>query len=318
VSGSLVAATGRAVAFATATVLRLRSNDQAAVDDVRRAYGDRPVLRHPDAPNTITDPERAVTVEKPPPPGFEEVPLTGSPERFPDLLNGIDLVPNRETMALVGLTGSGVDPTADHALYDDGGRGTLTASTCDLAARNAHAPRWRSRPPRSRHPARQRAFGRSELAAWSCGMPLRGGSADRPVGVTICRGDTPSVRRMAFRRPAAALASPGGRGQAGRAVLDDPLSRRCRHGGVAEAALRQVLAPTTALVVAHRLSTVMPADRGAARERPITPSGGTPNCSQAASTTSSSSPAWRTKNDESRCGKRTRCECHRGRGRRTP
>jgi ATP-binding cassette subfamily B protein len=50
-------------------------------------------------------------------------------------------------------------------------------------------------------------------------------------------------------------------------VLDDPLSALDVHTeAIVEAALRRVLAATTALVVAHRPSTVMLADRVALLE----------------------------------------------------
>src|SRR6185437_11054773 len=99
--------------FATATVLRFPVESIGFLLSMTldtRTAADR-FFDVMDTVNSITDPENPKTIAEPR--GelvFDDVHFRyqDSPERFPDLLDGIDLtVEPGETMALVGLTGSG-------------------------------------------------------------------------------------------------------------------------------------------------------------------------------------------------------------------
>ena len=86
-------------------------------------------------------------------------------------------------------------------------------------------------------------------------------------------------------------------------VLDDPLSALDVHTeALVEAALREVLAQTTALVVAHRASTVLLADRVALLAGDASsPSAGTASCWPRCPPTATCSPrtaSWRRRRDE--------------------
>ena len=274
--------------FATATVLRFPVESigflLSMTFDARTAT-DRffDIL---DAPNTITDPERPVTVEKPRGRlAFEDVHFRyhDSPERFPDLLNGIDLVLEPgETMALVGLTGSGKSTLTalTTRLYDvTGGRVTLDGvDVRDLGREELRTHLAMAFEDATLFSASVRdnvLLGRSELAEASpegeavleeaLRIAQAGFVHDLPQGVDTLVGEEGMSlsggqrQRLALARAVAARPAV--------LVLDDPLSALdVDTEALVEAALRQVLASTTALVVAHRPSTVMLADRVALLE----------------------------------------------------
>ncbi|MBG6057107.1 ATP-binding cassette subfamily B protein [Cryobacterium sp. MP_M5] len=274
--------------FATATVLRWPVESigflLSMTFDTRTAT-DRffDVL---DAPNTITDPEHPATIDHPQGRlAFEDVHFRypDSPDRFPDLLDGIDLVLEPgETMALVGLTGSGKSTlTALTTRLYDVTAGAVTLDGVDVRALGREELR--------RHLAM--AFEDATLFSASVrdnvllGRPEwaeRSGDADAaleealqvaqagfvhelPQGVDTLVGEEGMSlsggqrQRLALARAVAAKPAV--------LVLDDPLSALdVDTESLVEAALREVLASTTALVVAHRPSTVMLADRVALLE----------------------------------------------------
>ncbi|HSP75031.1 MAG TPA: ABC transporter ATP-binding protein [Cryobacterium sp.] len=274
--------------FATATVLRFPVESigflLSMTFDARTAT-DRffDIL---DAPNTITDPERPVTVEKPLGRlAFEGVHFRyhDSPERFPDLLGGIDLVLEPgETMALVGLTGSGKSTLTalTTRLYDvTGGRVTLDGvDVRDLGREELRTHVAMAFEDATLFSASVRdnvLLGRSELADASpeadavleeaLQIAQAGFVHDLPQGVDTLVGEEGMSlsggqrQRLALARAVAARPAV--------LVLDDPLSALdVDTEALVEAALREVLASTTALVVAHRPSTVMLADRVALLE----------------------------------------------------
>ncbi|TFC11186.1 ABC transporter ATP-binding protein [Cryobacterium algoritolerans] len=274
--------------FATATVLRWPVESigflLSMTFDTRTAT-DRffDVL---DAPNTITDPENPATIDHPRGRlAFEGVHFRypDSPARFPDLLDGVDLVLEPgETMALVGLTGSGKSTlTALTTRLYDVTAGAVTLDGVDVRALGREELR--------RHLAM--AFEDATLFSASVrdnvllGRPEwaeRSGDADAaleealqvaqagfvhdlPQGVDTLVGEEGlslsggQRQRLALARAVAAKPAV--------LVLDDPLSALdVDTESLVEAALRDVLASTTALVVAHRPSTVMLADRVALLE----------------------------------------------------
>ncbi len=275
--------TGGLVAFfATATVLRWPVESigflLSMTFDTRTAV-DR-FFEVMDEVNTITDPEQPVSVTDPK--GrlvFEDVHFRyqDSPARYPDLLDGIDLaIEPGETMALVGLTGSGKTTLTALAtrLYDVTG-GRILLDGVDI--------RDLSREELRTHIAM--AFEDATLFSASVrdnvllGRPDAGEDAlaealdiaqakfvyDLPDGLDTRIGEE-GLSLSGGQRQRLALA----RAVAARPevlVLDDPLSALdVDTEALVEAALRKVLAATTALIVAHRPSTVMLADRVALLE----------------------------------------------------
>ena len=269
--------------FATATVLRWPIESVgfllSMTFDARTAT-DRffDVL---DAPNAITDPEHPVTVDRPRGRlAFENVHFRypDSPSRFPDLLDGVDLVLEPgETMALVGLTGSGkstltalttrlYDVTAGQVTLDgvdvrhlgrEELRRHLSMAFEDATLFSASVrdnvllgrPEWAERSPEA------------DAALEEALMVAQAGFAhDLPEGVDTLVGEEGMSlsggqrQRIALARAVAAKPAV--------LVLDDPLSALdVNTESLVEAALREVLSATTALIVAHRPSTVMLADR---------------------------------------------------------
>jgi ATP-binding cassette subfamily B protein len=274
--------------FATATVLRFPIESigflLAMTFDTRTAT-DR-YFEVMDSVNTITDPEHPKTITEPK--GelvFEDVHFRyqDSPERYPDILNGIDLrLEPGETMALVGLTGSGKSTftALTTRLYDVTG-GSIKVDGVDI--------RDLTREELRRHIAM--AFEDATLFSASVkanvllgrdDLDLDSPEADRvlrealdiaqagfvdelPDGVDTTVGEE-GLSLSGGQRQRLALA----RAVAARPailVLDDPLSALdVDTEALVEAALRRVLAATTALIVAHRPSTVMLADRVALLE----------------------------------------------------
>ncbi|WP_042386704.1 ABC transporter ATP-binding protein [Streptacidiphilus melanogenes] len=195
-----------------------------------------------------------------------------APAGSPDLLTGVDLhVRSGETMALVGLTGSGKTTLTAllPRLYEiDGGRITLDGT--DIR----EIPRARLRALVSM------AFEDPTLFSASVSENVLMGAPDAPeealeraldvAQAQFVRALPEGTRTQVGEQ---GLSLSGGQRQRlalARAVvgapeflvLDDPLSALDVHTeALVEQALRQVLAGTTALVVAHRPSTVLLADR---------------------------------------------------------
>jgi len=274
--------------FATATVLRWPVESVgfllSMTFDTRTAT-DRffDVL---DAPNSITDPEQAVTIEHPRGRlAFENVHFRypDSPARFPDLLDGVDLVLEPgETMALVGLTGSGKSTlTALTTRLYDVTAGAVTLDGVDVRAlgreelRRHLAMAFEDATLFSASVRDNVLLGRPEWAERSAAadaaleealqVAQAGFVHELPQGVDTLVGEEGMSlsggqrQRLALARAVAAKPAV--------LVLDDPLSALdVDTESLVEAALREVLASTTALIVAHRPSTVMLADRVALLE----------------------------------------------------
>ncbi|MFD5098704.1 ABC transporter ATP-binding protein [Streptomyces albidochromogenes] len=196
-----------------------------------------------------------------------------APEGTPPVLARVDLhVRPGETMALVGATGSG--KTTLTALVPrlhevTGGRITLDGQ--DITA----MPRERLRELVSV------AFEEPTLFSASVGENVLMGAGDGPGEADLERALDTAQAHFVHRLPEGAATQVGEQGLSlsggqrqrlalaravvGRPrflVLDDPLSALDVHTeALVEAALRRVLADTTALVVAHRPSTVLLADR---------------------------------------------------------
>ena len=239
-----------------------------------------------DTPNTITDPPRPVTITTPRGRlAFENVHFryADSPERFPDLLDGVNLVLEPgETMALVGLTGSGKSTlTALTTRLYDVTDGSVTLDGVDVRAlrreelRRHIAMAFEDATLFSASVRDNVLLGRPEFAEPSPEADAALAEAlqiaqaafvhDLPNGVDTLVGEEGMSlsggqrQRVALARAVAAAPAV--------LVLDDPLSALdVNTESLVEAGLRRVLASTTALIVAHRPSTVMLADRVALLE----------------------------------------------------
>lgn len=236
--------------------------------------------------NTITDPEHPVHIENPRGElAFENAHFryqdAGAHER--DLLDGIDLVLRPgETMALVGLTGSGKTTltTLPTRLYDvTGGRVTLDGvdvRDLPLAELRQHiAMAFEDATLFSATVRENVLLGRAELdvhgeegervlrealdvaqASFVDSLPDGVETVIGEEGLSLSGGQR---QRLALARAVAANPKV--------LVLDDPLSALdVDTEALVEEALRHVLADTTALIVAHRPSTVALADRVALLE----------------------------------------------------
>jgi ATP-binding cassette, subfamily B, bacterial len=236
--------------------------------------------------NTITDPENPVHIENP----RGELAFDGAHFRYQDagaherdLLDGIDLVLRPgETMALVGLTGSGKTTltTLPTRLYDvTGGRVTLDGvdvRDLPLAELRQHiAMAFEDATLFSASVRENVLLGRADLDVHSdeaervLREALEVAQASfvdtLPEGVETIIGEEGlslsggQRQRLALARAVAAKPKV--------LVLDDPLSALdVDTEALVEEALRHVLADTTALIVAHRPSTVALADRVALLE----------------------------------------------------
>lgn len=243
-----------------------------------------------DSENSIGDPE--VTRDLEAPHGalsFSAVHFRyhDSPARFPDLLDGIDLdLEPGETMALVGLTGCGKTTlTALTTRLYDVTSGSITLDGVDVRAftraelRRHIAMAFEDATLFSATVRENVLLGRPELAGDDPATvaeaervleeALRIAQAafvhDLPAGVDTTVGEEGMSlsggqrQRLALARAVAAKPAV--------LVLDDPLSALdVATEARVEAELRTVLASTTALLVAHRPSTVMLADRVALLE----------------------------------------------------
>ncbi|WP_314474335.1 ABC transporter ATP-binding protein [uncultured Microbacterium sp.] len=236
--------------------------------------------------NTITDPENPVHIENPRGElAFENAHFryqdAGAHER--DLLDGIDLVLRPgETMALVGLTGSGKTTltTLPTRLYDvTGGRVTLDGVDVrglPLAELRQHiAMAFEDATLFSATVRENVLLGRAELdvhseegervlrealdvaqASFVDALPDGVETVIGEEGLSLSGGQR---QRLALARAVAANPKV--------LVLDDPLSALdVDTEALVEEALRHVLADTTAMIVAHRPSTVALADRVALLE----------------------------------------------------
>jgi ATP-binding cassette, subfamily B, bacterial len=239
-----------------------------------------------DAPNTIVDPEEPVTIPQP----RGELAFEGARFRFPDapegtrdLLDGIDLVLRPgETMALVGLTGSGKTTltTLPTRLYDvTGGRVTLDGvdvRDLSLAELRRHiGMAFEDATLFSASVRHNVLLGRDDLdeqsaeagalmdealevaqAEFVATLPEGSETMIGEEGLSLSGGQR---QRLALARAVAARPAV--------LVLDDPLSALdVDTEARVEEGLRRVLADTTALIVAHRPSTVALADRVALLE----------------------------------------------------
>ena len=239
-----------------------------------------------DEENTIVDPEQPVTIAK----ARGELAFEGAHFRYQDasaherdLLDGVDLVLRPgETMALVGLTGSGKTTltTLPTRLYDvTGGRVTLDGvDVRDLTLKELRTHIGMAFEDATLFSQTVRdnvLLGREDLEPGSdeaervlreaLGVAQAGFVDELPDGVDTVIGEEGlslsggQRQRLALARAVAARPAV--------LVLDDPLSALdVDTEALVEDALREVLHETTALVVAHRPSTVMLADRVALLE----------------------------------------------------
>jgi len=239
-----------------------------------------------DEPNPITDPESPVTLES----VRGELAFENAHFRYQDaspnerdLLDGIDLVLRPgETMALVGLTGSGKTTltTLPARLYDvTGGRVTLDGvdvRDLSLAELRRHVGMAFEDATLFSQSVRDNVLlGREDLEPGSpeaeavlreaLDVAQAGFVYDLPDGPDTVIGEEGlslsggQRQRLALARAVAARPAV--------LVLDDPLSALdVDTEALVEDALREVLHDTTALVVAHRPSTVTLADRVALLE----------------------------------------------------
>ena len=234
-----------------------------------------------DEQDTIVDPEHPATIAEP----RGELAFRGAHFRYQDagaherdLLDGVDLVLRPgETMALVGLTGSGKTTltTLPARLYDvTGGRVELDGvDVRDLTLvelRRHIAMAFEDATLFSASVRENVLLGRDDLDIHSSEAQavldeaLQTAQAqfayELPEGVDTTVGEEGlslsggQRQRLALARAVAAAPTV--------MVLDDPLSALdVDTEALVEAALRRVLATTTALIVAHRSSTVALADR---------------------------------------------------------
>jgi ATP-binding cassette subfamily B protein len=239
-----------------------------------------------DEPNTIVDPADPVRLEH----ARGALVFEGARFRYQDaaeserdLLDGIDLALRPgETMALVGLTGSGKTTltTLPARLYDvTGGRVTLDGiDVRDLALSDLRRHVGMAFEDATLFSASVREnvlLGREDLEPGSSeaeaaltealAVAQAGFVHDLPRGVDTVIGEEGlslsggQRQRLALARAVAAKPAV--------LVLDDPLSALdVDTETLVEEALRAVLADTTAMVVAHRPSTVLLADRVALLE----------------------------------------------------
>lgn len=277
-----ITAGGLVAFFATATVLRfpvesigfllsMTFDTRTAADRFFEVLDEKNTIVDPEHPKTIANPEGRLV--------FHDVHFryADSPERFPDLVNGINLeLEPGETMALVGLTGSGKSTITALAtrLYDVTG-GSITLDGVDIRdvtleeLRRHIAMAFEDATLFSASVRDNVLLGRPESTDAELDEALGIAQADfvyeLPEGLDTTVGEEGMSlsggqrQRLALARAVAAKPDV--------LVLDDPLSALdVDTEALVEAALRRVLASTTALIVAHRPSTVMLADRVALLE----------------------------------------------------
>jgi ATP-binding cassette subfamily B protein len=263
--------------FATATVLRWPVESigflLSMTFDTRTA-ADR-FFEVMDAPNTITDPANPQTIAHPR--GrvvFDDVHFRyhDSPPTTSDLLDGVTLsVEPGETMAIVGLTGSGKSTLTalTTRLYDVTG-GSISVDGVDIREltlgelRTHLAMAFEDATLFSASVRDNVLLGRPDASEADLAEAIEIAQADfvyeLPDGINTLVGEEGlslsggQRQRLALARAVAAKPSV--------LVLDDPLSALdVDTEALVEAALRRILSSTTAIIVAHRPSTVMLADR---------------------------------------------------------
>lgn len=234
-----------------------------------------------DEQNTIVDPESPKTIAQP----RGELAFEGVHFRYQDaapterdLLDGVDLVLRPgETMALVGLTGSGKTTltTLPTRLYDvTGGRvlvDGVDVRDLSLAELRRHVGMAFEDATLFSQTVRENVLlGREDLERGSAeaervlqealDVAQAGFVRELPLGLDTVIGEEGlslsggQRQRLALARAVAARPAV--------LVLDDPLSALdVDTEALVEDALREVLSETTALIVAHRPSTVTLADR---------------------------------------------------------
>jgi len=263
--------------FATATVLRfpvesigfllsMTFDTRTAVDRFFEVMDAPNTIRDPESPQTIADPQGRLS--------FNDVHFRyeDSAAQYPDLIDGLDLtLEPGETMALVGLTGSGKSTVTalTTRLYDVTG-GSITLDGVDIRdltrydLRRHIAMAFEDATLFSASVRDNVLLGRPEASEADLAEALEIAQSafvyDLPNGLDTRVGEE-GLSLSGGQRQRLALA----RAVAARPevlVLDDPLSALdVDTEALVEAALRRVLASTTALIVAHRPSTVMLADR---------------------------------------------------------
>lgn len=274
--------------FAMATVLRWPMESigflfsflldaRTATDRIFEVFDEENTITDPAAPKTIAEPRGALA--------FEGVHFryqdASASER--DLLDGIDLaLEPGETMALVGLTGSGKTTltTLPARLYDVTG-GRVTIDGVDVRDLTLHELRthvgmaFEDSTLFSQTVRENVLLGREDLEPGSAeaervlrealAVAQAGFVDDLPHGVDTVIGEEGlslsggQRQRLALARAVAARPAV--------LVLDDPLSALdVDTEALVEDALREVMADTTTLVIAHRPSTVTLADRVALLE----------------------------------------------------
>jgi ATP-binding cassette, subfamily B, bacterial len=263
--------------FATATVLRwpvesigfllsMTFDTRTATDRFFEVMDTENSIVDPANPRTVTDPKGRLV--------FDDVHFRyqDSPEGVPDIVNGVDLaIEPGETMALVGLTGSGKSTLTalTTRLYDVTG-GSIAIDGVDVRdlrlteLRSLMAMAFEDATLFSASVRDNVLLGRPDSTADDLAEAIDIAQAafvhDLPDGIDTRVGEEGlslsggQRQRLALARAVAAKPSV--------LVLDDPLSALdVDTEALVEAALRRVLASTTALIVAHRPSTVMLADR---------------------------------------------------------
>ncbi|MEQ1737701.1 MAG: ABC transporter ATP-binding protein, partial [Rhodoglobus sp.] len=269
--------------FATATVLRfpvesigfllsMTFDTRTAADRFFEVIDTKNTVVDPENPKTITDPQGRLA--------FTDVHF-----RYPDaaagtrdLIDGVDLtIEPGETMALVGLTGSGKSTlTALTTRLYDVTSGSITIDGVDirdltlLELRTHLAMAFEDATLFSASVRENILLGRPDASDADLAEAIAIAQADfvhdLPDGVNTRVGEEGlslsggQRQRLALARAVAAKPAV--------LVLDDPLSALdIDTEALVEAALRRVLASTTGLIVAHRPSTVMLADRVALLEK---------------------------------------------------
>jgi ATP-binding cassette subfamily B protein len=195
-----------------------------------------------------------------------------SAAQYPDLIDGLDLtLEPGETMALVGLTGSGKSTVTalTTRLYDVTG-GSIVLDGVDIRdltridLRRHIAMAFEDATLFSASVRDNVLLGRPEASEEDLAEALEIAQSafvyDLPNGLDTKVGEE-GLSLSGGQRQRLALARAVAAGPEV-LVLDDPLSALdVDTEALVEAALRRVLASTTALIVAHRPSTVMLADR---------------------------------------------------------
>lgn len=269
--------------FAMATVLRWPMESigflfsflldaRTATDRIFEVFDEQNTIVDPAEPRTITEPRGELVLEG------VHFRYQDAADTEPDLLDGVDLsLRPCETMALVGLTGSGKTTltTLPGRLYDvTGGRVLLDGvdvRDLRLAELRRHVGMAFEDATLFSQTVRENVLlGREDLVKGSpeaeaiLREALQVAQAhfvhDLPDGLDTVIGEEGlslsggQRQRLALARAVAARPSV--------LVLDDPLSALdVDTEALVEDALREVLSETTALVVAHRPSTVTLADR---------------------------------------------------------